>query len=51
MDLPNIKLIEFENCPVVNIYTSLKNITITNCPRFQERDLLLTHEYNFRNYL
>ena len=54
MDLPNIKTIEFENCPEIqNIYASLshlkslKNITIKNCPNFQERDLLLTNGYNF----
>lgn len=55
MDLPNIETIEFENCPEIeNIYASLshlkslKNITIKNCPKFQERDLLLTHGYNFK---
>ena len=55
MDLPDINSIEFENCPeIVNIYASishlksLKNITIKNCPKFQEGDLLLTHGYNFK---
>jgi len=53
MDLPNIESIEFKDCPeVTNIYyslshlKSLKNIIIKNCPNFQERDLLLTNEYN-----
>jgi len=55
VDLPNINSIEFENCPeIANIYASishlksLKNITIKNCPKFQEGDLLLTHGYNFK---
>jgi hypothetical protein len=55
MDLPNIETIEFEDCSEIeNIYASLshlkslKNITIKNCPKFQERDLLLTHGYNFK---
>lgn len=55
MELPNITTMEFENCPeVTQIYASishlksLKNITIKNCPKFQERDLLLTHGYNFQ---
>jgi len=55
MELPNITTMEFENCPeITNIYASishlksLKNITIKNCPKFQERDLLLTHGYNFQ---
>jgi len=55
MELPNIETIEFENCPEIeNIYASLshlkslKNITIKNCPKFQERDLLLTNGYNFK---
>jgi hypothetical protein len=55
MGLPNIETIEFEDCPEIgNIYASLshlkslKNITIKNCPKFQERDLLLTNGYNFK---
>ena len=55
MELPNIESIEFENCPeITNIHASLshlkslKNITIKNCPKFQERDLLLTNGYNFK---
>jgi hypothetical protein len=55
MDLPNITTMEFESCQeITNIYASishlksLKNITIKNCPKFQERDLLLTHWYNFQ---
>ena len=55
MELPNITTMEFENCPeITKIYASishlksLKNITIKNCPKFQERDLLLTHGYNFQ---
>jgi hypothetical protein len=55
MELPNITTMEFENCPeITNVYASishlksLKNITIKNCPKFQERDLLLTHGYNFQ---
>jgi hypothetical protein len=55
MYLPNINSIEFENCSeLVNIYASLshlkslKNIKIKNCPKFQDRDVLLTHGYNFK---
>ncbi len=55
MDLLNIKSIKFKNCyELVNIYASLshlkslKNIKIKNCPKFQDKDVLLTHGYNFK---
>jgi hypothetical protein len=55
MDLPNLETIKFKDCTgIESIYyslshlKSLKNIIINNCPKFQERDLLLTNGYNFR---
>jgi hypothetical protein len=55
MNLPNLETIKFKDCPEIeSIYYSLshlktlKNITINNCPKFQERDLLLTNGYNFK---
>ena len=53
INLPNLKSIEFDCCyELQTIYASithlksLKNITIKNCPKFQEGDLLLTLGYN-----
>lgn len=46
----NMEYLKSENCPeITNIYASLSHLKslIKDCPKFQERDLLLTHEYNF----
>ncbi len=56
VNLPNLETIQLEQSTITAIHSSIshlksvKNIRVTGCTSFQERDLLLTNGYKFESY-